>query len=190
MTLRAVRCPHCRGKLNEGERIHEACKAPFAEAWAAKAERKAAKQVAAAKKVERAETKARKEAIKSIGVLEEECRKIVQAIARIRDRHRCCISCELPADWDGQWHGSHLRSHGACSSLQFNLWNINRACWICNKLYSGRIDAYRLEYVRRYGQERLDWIDAQPKTRKYTRDYLARFKKVMGKRLRRMMKSS
>lgn len=187
---RRTRCAHCKRKLDPGEKIHQECIEGYAEAQASKAERAAAKKVRAAAKVEREETRARKEAIRSVGVLEEECRKIVQAIARIRDRHRGCISCELPADWDGQWHGSHLRSHGACSSLQFHLWNINRACWICNKLYSGRIDAYRLEYVKRYGQERLDWIDAQPKMRKYTRDYLARFKKVMGKRLRRLEKSS
>lgn len=190
MSLARKLCAHCRRKLEPGEKIHQGCIDGYAEARAAKAEREQAKRLQTAAKAERAETRERKESLKRLSEIEEECRQIVQKIARLRDRHLGCISCELPADWNGQWHGSHLRSHGACSSLQFHLWNINRACWICNKLYSGRVDAYRVEYARRYGQERLDWIDAQPKSRKYTREYLARFKKVMGKRLRRLEKSA
>jgi hypothetical protein len=140
------------------------------------------------KKAEKRADKERKEKLKPIGVIEEECRKIVQKIARLRDRHLGCISCDKPANWDGQWHGSHYRAHGGCSSLQFHLWNINKACWICNKLYSGRVDQQKVGIVQRYGQERLAWLDAQPKSMKVSREYLARFKKVMGKRLRRMEK--
>jgi hypothetical protein len=136
------------------------------------------------------ELRERKAALKPIGQIEEECRRIVQAIARLRDKDRGCISCDRPASWDGQWHGSHYRAHGGCSSLQFHLWNINKACWICNKIYSGRRDGYQPGIVERYGRERLEWLDSQPKSRKFSREYLARFKKVMGKRLRRMEKRS
>jgi hypothetical protein len=192
--LPGSRCKFCRVKFTpeekaRGLKLHPDCIGPFAEAFASRqARRKAAK----ARQLEaqgKRELRARKEALKSIGQIEEECRKIVQAIARIRDRDQGCISCEKPASWDGQWHGSHYRAHGGCSSLQFHLWNINKACWICNKLYSGRVDQQKVGIVQRYGQERLDWLDAQPKSKKYSREYLARFKKVMGKRLRRMEKS-
>lgn len=138
------------------------------------------------------QTRERRAALVSFAKLEYQCRKIVQKIARIRDRDQGCISCDKPASWDGQWHGSHFRTHAACSALQFHLWNINKACWIDNKLYSGRIDQYELGLIERYGQERVDWLKAQPKgTSKHTpeyRAYLERFKKVMGKRLRRMEK--
>lgn len=134
------------------------------------------------------ETKRRKAALKPISKLENECRTIVQKIARIRDRRQGCISCELPANWGGQWHGSHFRSVGACSALQFHLWNINKACWICNKLYSGRIDQYEKGLVARYGQERVDWLKSQNQVVKSNREYLERFKRVMGKRLRRIEK--
>lgn len=148
-----------------------------------KAEKKKAVQ-------ERAETRRRKEAIRPISKLEEECRTIVQKIARIRDRNDGCISCELPANWDGQWHGSHFRSHGACSALQFHLWNIHKACWICNKLYSGRINQYEPRLVQKMGQEKVDWLKAQNGVVRPSREYLYRFKKVMGKRLRRMEKKA
>jgi hypothetical protein len=148
----------------------------------------AARKVKADKAKGKAELRARKEQARPIGKIEEECREIVQKLARLRDRNEGCISCDKPANWQGQWHGSHYRAHGGCSSLQFHLWNINKACWICNKIFSGRRDGYQEGIVARYGRERLEWLDLQPKSRKYDREYLARFKKVMGKRLRRMEK--
>ncbi len=149
----------------------------------------AKKERLAKEKREKEQTRQRKRDLKPISHIEEECRQIVQKIARIRDRNQGCISCDKPANWDGQWHGSHYRSHGGCSSLQFHLWNINKACWICNKIFSGRRDGYQVGIVGRYGEERLKWLDDQPKSRKYTREYLERFKAVMGKRLRRVEKA-
>ncbi len=176
------KCRHCNTVLPPGcAALHDDCVGPWYEANRDKLAAKAAK-------VQRAADRKQREKLKPIGQVEEECRSIVQAIARIRDRHLGCISCDKPATWQGQWHGSHFRSHGGCSSVQFHLWNINRACWICNKIFSGRIDQYEAGLVERYGQERVDWLKAQPKSRKYTMEYLERFKQVMGKRLRRMEK--
>lgn len=186
--MKSTRCPHCKEKLLEGQRIHAEC----VEGWwtAQTAKRKAQAERAAAKrrKVDRQTDRARRRALVPTSALEQECRRIVQKIARLRDRWQGCISCDKPANWDGQWHGSHFRSVGACSALSLHLWNINRACWICNKLYSGRIDQYELGLIERYGQERVDWLRSQNKVMKRSRDYLERFKTVMGKRLRRMEK--
>lgn len=188
MTMRRSLCPHCRKRLEPNERIHMACVEPWAEALQAKADRVKARKARELAKLDRALTRQRKAALKTLSQLEGECRDIVQKMARIRDRDQGCISCDKPANWHGQWHGSHYRSHGACSSLQFHLWNISKACWICNKIFSGRIDGYKVGIVARHGQERLDWLDSQPTLKRYSRDYLLRFKKVMGKRLRRMEK--
>jgi hypothetical protein len=189
MIMRRSLCPHCRKRLDQGQRIHPECVDGYADAQEAKALRAQARKVRADKAKENKDTRERKEKIKKISELEEECRRIVQKIARIRDRNDGCISCELPANWDGQWHGSHFRSHGAASAVQFNLWNINKACWICNKLYSGRIDQYEPKLVAKIGQEKVDWLKAQNHIVKNSREYLMRFKKVMGKRLRRMEKT-
>lgn len=192
MTFRRTRCAHCRQKLTPerpSQIVHVECVEAWTEAQAAKRERAEAKAARAAAKVEKAETRRRKEAIKKVSEIEEECRRIVQAIARIRDRNDGCISCELPANWDGQWHGSHFRSHGAASAVQFHLWNIHKACWICNKLYSGRINQYEPRLVAKIGQERVDWLKSQNQVVRHSREYLARFKRVMGKRLRRMEKA-
>jgi hypothetical protein len=194
MTLRTTkpgRCKHCRERMPEDKPrhvIHDHCIEPFLAALKVKqaAEQKRKELVAA--RLERAETRRRKAEIKPISKIEEECREIIQKIARIRDRNDGCISCELPASWNGQWHGSHFRSHAAASAVQFHLWNVNKSCWICNKLYSGRINQYEPRLVSKIGQDKVDWLKAQNQIVKRDRSYLERFKKVMGKRLRRMEK--
>ncbi len=191
MTFRRTRCAHCRQHFQperQSQIVHMECVEAYVEAQAEKRARVEAKAALMAAKVERAEDRKKREQQKKISHIEEECRRIVQKIARLRDRDDGCISCELPASWDGQWHGSHFRSHGAASAVQFHLWNINKACWICNKLYSGRIDQYEPKLVKKIGQERVDWLKAQNHQVRNTREYLARFKAVMGKKLRRMEK--
>jgi hypothetical protein len=116
-----------------GQTIHKECVYPFAL-------RLIEKKQEAKKKKERAEHKARKTAIKTRTEWEEECRRIVQKIARLRDRDDGCISCHLPSTWGGQWH------------------------------------------------ERVDWLETQNGIFKPPMDYYVKFKRVMGKRLRRMEK--
>jgi hypothetical protein len=146
------------------------------------------KKVKLTKAKEREEFKARKAALKKRSEWEDECRKIVQKIARIRDRNDGCISCHLPATWDGQWHGSHFRSHGACSVLQFHLWNIHKSCSQCNLHKSGNIAEYRPRLIEKIGQDRVDWLESQNGVFKPPIEYYVKFKRVMGKRLRRLEK--
>ncbi len=190
MGLLRKNCPHCLGKLEPGQRIHPACIGGYADAQQAKKARAEAKKAKTAKKTERAETKRRKEALKKISELEADCRKIVQEIARIRDRHDGCISCHMGPNYDGAWHGSHYRAHGACSSLQLHLWNIHKSCAQCNLFKGGNIAEYRPRLVEKIGADRVEWLDNQPKSQKFSREYLYRFKDVMGRRLRRMRKSA
>lgn len=153
---------------------------------------KAKKDAIAKAKEDRQQLQARKDAIKKISDLEADCRKIVQKMARIRDRRDGCISCHMGPNYGGQWHGSHYRAHGGCSSLQFHLWNIHKACAQCNLFKSGNKEGFILGLLKKpgYGRERIDWLDCQPKSKRFSREYLLRFKAVMGKRLRRMEKWS
>lgn len=192
MTFRRTRCAHCKAKFvpeRPSQIVHVECIEAWTEAQAAKREREEAKAARMAARLERASDRERREALKRIPELEEDCRKIVQAIARIRDRHDGCISCHVGPNYDGQWHGSHFRAHGGCSSVQFHLWNIHKSCAQCNYFKGGNIAAYRPRLIEKIGAERVEWLECQPKSKKFSRDYLNRFKTVMGKRLRRMEKS-
>jgi hypothetical protein len=194
--LRSIRPPKCKFCGNRTEAVGRRLCEPCVDPWVAREREKKAKamekKLQEARKNERKRDAARKDALKSVSKWEDECRRIVQKIARIRDRHDGCISCHLPATWGGQWHGSHYRSVGACSSTQFHLWNIHKACSSCNGRKGGNIIEYRPRLIAKIGQERYDWIMAQPKQGQkhgpaYV-GYLKRFKQVMGKRLRRMEK--
>ena len=151
---------------------------------------KQAKKAAKEASEDRKRIAERRQKLKTIGQLEGECRKIVQKIARIRDRNDGCISCHMGPNYDGIWHGSHYRSHGSCSSLQMHLWNVHKACAQCNLFKSGNKGGYIRGLLAKpgYGRERLDWLDSQPKSKRFEREYLIRFKTVMGKRAKRLEK--
>lgn len=147
-----------------------------------------AKEKAEKERAEREDTKKRKDALVRLSDLEEQCRKIVQKIARIRDRNDGCISCHVGPEYGGIWHGSHFRPAGNNAAVQFHLWNIHKACEQCNFFKGGNIDAYRPRLVEKIGADRVAWLASQNHTVKYTREYLYRFKAVMAKKLRRMEK--
>lgn len=186
MTFRRKTCPHCRKKLEQGQRIHPACIDDYAVAQEEKAKRAKAKAERLAAKVERAETRKRKEAIKSRAKWLAECQAVVNRYVRLRDAHLPCCSCDRPASWGGQWHASHLRSVGAASSIRFHLWNIHKGCSICNNHLSGNLAEYLPRIRARIGGAKVDWLYTQNEVVKHDIEYLKRFKAVMGQRLKRM----
>ena len=150
----------------------------------------AARKVRADKAQERVTTKDRREAAKPRAKWLAECQAIVNKMVRLRDAGRGCISCDRPASWGGQWHASHLRSVGAASAVRFHLWNIHKGCSICNNHLSGNIAEYLPRVRARIGDEKVDWLYAQNDLVRHDVAYLARFKAVMGKRLKRMEKAA
>jgi hypothetical protein len=155
-------------------------------------QRCAKKLVDLTKKAERDSDKARKLALRRLSDLEKDCRVIIQELARLRDRNDGCISCHMGPNYTGQWHGSHYRAHGNCSNLQMHLWNVHKACAQCNLHKHGNKEGFILGLLKKpgYGRERLEWLDSQPAFKRFDREYLLRFKEVMGKRLRRVKKAA
>ncbi len=139
-------------------------------------------------RIDRAITRKRKEALKTPTEWEQECRAIVQKIARLRDCNDGCISCHVGPNYGGVWHGSHFRPAGNNAAVQFHLWNIHKACEQCNFFKGGNLGPYRVRLVEKIGADRVEWLESQKQPVKTNVDYLKRFKAVMGKRLRRMEK--
>lgn len=178
-TINPKACRQCKREFMPARPMQAVC-GPICATRKVKAD-KAASQAA-----ERAMTRARREAVKTRAKWLAECQAIVNKIVRIRDAHLGCVSCDRGPAWDGQWHASHLRSVGAASAVRFHLWNIHRACSICNNHLSGNIAEYLPRVRARIGDDRVDWLYAQNQIVKHDVAYLARFKAVMGKRLKRM----
>lgn len=193
MTFRRTRCAHCKAKLipeRPSQIVHAECAEPYAIAKREKEERAQAKADRMAAKIEKAEIRRRKEAAKPRAKWLSECQDIINKIVRLRDKHLGCCSCDRGPEWDGQWHASHLRSVAAASAVRFHLWNIHKGCSICNKHLSGNLAEYLPRIRARIGDEKVDWLYTQNQLVKHDVEYLKKFKRVMGKRLRRMEKRS
>lgn len=182
MTFRRKTCPHCRAKLEAGQRIHPDCIDGYAEAEAAKAKRKAEKQARMAAKVERATTRARKQADLTPKKLEQKLQPIFNMFIRLRDRDQPCISCGVmdpPMTSGGQWDAGHFKGVGAFPELRFDEDNCHKQCKKCNG-GSGKFahkartvsQQYELNIVERIGQERLDRLNGPHPTAKRTREWL------------------
>lgn len=139
-------------------------------------------------RLDRAKTKQKLEAIKPRAKYMAEAQAIANRYARVRDAKDGCISCDKPPNWGGQWHGSHFRSVGSASAVRLNLWNIHKACSICNNHLSGNIADYTPRLIAKIGAERVEWLRAQNQLVKHDIDYLKKYKRVIGKRLKRMEK--
>ena len=183
------RCAWCKERTDAPrKKLHDHCIEPWLADRNNKARLKAQREAKARARVEKALDRKKRESLKTIGQLEGECRLIVQEIARIRDRHDGCISCHMGANYGGQWHGSHFRPAGNHAAVELHLWNIHKACAQCNLFKGGNIAGYRPRLIEKIGLDRVQWLEAQNQPVKRTREYLGRFKVVMGKRLRRMKK--
>ena len=175
MTFRKVLCPHCRAKLETGQRIHQACIDGYADAQQAKKERADAKAARMAAKVERASIRARKEAIKTIPDLIKDAQHAFNAFIRARDADKPCICCGRPlgdGDVGGAFDCGHYRSTGSASHLRFNEDNAHAQRKQCNRWGAGRAVDYRIGLVARIGLEAVEALESDNSPRKWTREGL------------------
>lgn len=134
----------------------------------------------------RRDIRERKEALKSRGDHAKEAQAVINRYVRLRDAHLGCISCDKPATWGGQWHCSHFRSVGAAPHIRYNLWNMNRACSVCNNHLSGNIAGYRPKLIEKIGQNKVDWLESNHSVARHDIPYLKRIKAVFTKKCRRL----
>lgn len=174
MGLLRKNCPHCRGKLETGQRIHAECIDGYADAQQAKKERAEAKKARAAAKVERASIKARKEAIKTIAQRIAAAQIAFNAFIRERDKDKGCFVCGRPfTDKPGQvQHAGHVRSRGAAGHLRFNEDNCMGECEGCNGPHGAKPHQIKAGAIARIGVERFEALENDNTTHKWTREEL------------------
>lgn len=191
MSFKRTRCPHCKGKLYAGQRIHPDCIDGYAEAQAAKAERTRAKTERMAAKVEKAEIRQRKEAAKRIPDLIKEAQDAFNAFIRERDRQagHACISSGRPLDWSGnQVDAGHYRSTGAASHLRFNEDNCHAQSKHDNKFLAGNAVEYRARLIAHIGLARVEALEADNTPVKWTRDQLREIRDTYSAKTKELKK--
>lgn len=182
-------CQHCKGKLAEGEYIHETCIEGFAAARQLKSDRKVAKQEKMRQKADRADTAMRKAALKTRADVLAEAKVAIQAFRRLEElsKGRGCMSCQRSkeevesGEWrpGGYWDGGHFKSKGAFPELALEPLNIWLQCKSCNagsgkyarKGYTVNAN-FEANLAATEGQELVDWLNGPHEPKHYDMDQL------------------
>lgn len=81
-----------------------------------------------------------------------------------------CISCGTKSAT--VWHAGHYRTTAAAPQLRFTDENIWVQCPACNVHKSGNIEAYRAALVELIGEEKVQALEFNNETHRYTREEL------------------
>ena len=178
-------CKVCRAEYLPQRMGQKVCSPVCAQKFGRDMSEKSRKVLA---KAERIADKAKREAMKTRSDWMKEAQQAVNHYVRLRDHRDGCISCHRGPGWDGQWHASHFRSVGAASSVRFNLWNIHKACSICNNHLSGNIHEYTPRIIAKIGADKVEWLRCQNEARYYSIEYLKRLRDVFRRKAKRLQK--
>lgn len=163
----------------------EDCAGAFAVSKRLKEERRAEK---AAQALERKDTKARKEKLKSRSELAREAQQAFNQWVRLRDADKPCISCGR--HHEGQYHAGHYLSVGARPELRYEPFNVWKQCSPCNTHLSGNAVLFRQALVREIGLERVEWLEGPHPAKKYTADELRAIKTEYAAKARELKRES
>lgn len=196
MTFRRTRCAHCKKRLDPerpSQIVHMECAAAYICAQHDKREREEAKKARATAKVERATTRARKQALKRIPDLIREAQRAFNAFIRERDKDRPCICCGHPlgaGDIGGAYDCGHYRSVGSAAHLRYHEQNAHAQRKSCNRWGAGRAVDYRIGLVARIGSDAVEALEADNTTHKWQRDELIAIKAKYVQKLKDLKKES
>ena len=131
-------------------------------------------------KEERADTRKRKEALKTKREWLKDAQVVFNRYIRTRDANEPCISCQGVSDDDNLLTGSrydagHFFSVGAHPAMRFDERNCHKQCSSCNNFKSGNIQNYRVNLIKKMGRQEFERFETEAhsaKAKKYTIDYL------------------
>ena len=166
-------CKACGAKFRPSLSTQKACGVKCALALAKKPENQAVARKAIAQR-ERREIQVRKQKLKSRADYVREAQAVFNQWVRLRDEALPCISCGR--HHQGKYDAGHYRTTAACPELRFDPLNVHKQCSPCNTQLSGNILEYRIELIRRIGQEQVDWIEGHHEAKRYTIDDLKSIK--------------
>lgn len=134
---------------------------------------------------EKAEHRERKEKVKSKGKHAKAAQDSFNAWIRERDKGLPCISCGTTADV--QYAAGHYKPSGSNPALRFEPLNVHLQCnRNCNMAKSGNLGPYRVELIKRIGQEKVDWLEGPHEPKRYTIEDLQAIKALYRKKLREL----
>ncbi len=124
------------------------------------------------RKIQRADTRKKKEALRDRSWYVKECQKWFNKFIRLRDKDLPCICCGRDADADIQWHAGHLLTTGARPEHRFNELNCHKQTSYCNNYLSGNVAEYRKRLILKIGLKAVEEMESDHEPKKYTIDEL------------------
>ena len=142
-------------------------------------------------KVERAEDRRKKEALKTRSQWMKEAQIAFNAFIRERDKEKACICCGFPLHDEkdsagGAFDCGHYRSVGSAPNLRFDERNAHGQRKQCNRYGAGRAVDYRRGLITRMGLEVVEAIEADQTPRHYTIDDLKAIKAEYVQKLKEL----
>lgn len=171
-------CPICKQVFEPFKPLQKTC------CWECALELVKKKRIAEEVKADRKEIRLRKEKLKTKRDYTKEAQIAWNFYVRMRDLGKPCVSCGSMPDqkYGGTMDCSHYRSVGAAPHLRFHLHNAASACVKCNRYLAGNVVELRRGLIERIGLEKVEAIEANNETRKYSIEYLKRIKAIFTKR--------
>lgn len=167
-TIRPKSCSHCSREFMPARPLQAVCSATCAL-------RKARADRESQEKADRAMTRKRREAIKTIPQRIADAQKEFNAYIRVRDKDQPCICCGRAlsfGDVGGGYDCGHYRSTGSASHLRFDERNAHAQTKYCNRHGAGRAVDYRVGLIARIGLEAVEALEADNGVRKWTHEEL------------------
>lgn len=144
-------------------------------------------------KTRKAETRERKQKLKTKSDYLKEAQAAFNAYIRARDAKDACISCGQWTEdkFGGGWDAGHYRSTGSAPHLRFHLHNCHKQCVKCNRHRSGAAVDYRLRLIEKIGIEKVEALESinEVKSMRFNEEYLTRIKKIFAKKKRKVLQS-
>lgn len=167
--VKTKRCKACKQQFAPSRPMQAVC-SPLCAANLAAANRE---------RMQRKETRERKEKLKTRRDWINEAQTAVNAFVRFRDKDKPCICCGKPlVDGSGDGVGGsfdagHYRSTGSAPHLRFDAdRNIHGQRKSCNRYGAGRTVDYRIGLIARIGPQAVEALEADQEPRKHSIDEL------------------
>jgi hypothetical protein len=176
LKIKPKTCRECKQKFIPIRAIQPVCN-DF-KCMVAYANKSAEKASLAREKKAKREHKAKIEKAKNLTEVAHETQRFFNQYIRERDKAAGygCISCGTKNP-NIVYCAGHYRSRGATSKLRFHEDNVHLQCnYHCNSQLSGNIGNYRIELIKRIGLERVEALENDNATYKWTREELIALK--------------
>jgi len=168
-------CKVCKTKFSPRASTQVVCSWQCASVFTAKEKEKR----------DRKEYREKKESLKTRSEWLKEAQVVFNRFIRMRDAHLPCVSC---GQHRNTYDAGHYRSVGAAPQLRFNEDNVHKQCVYCNQHKSGNAIDYRINLVKRIGQDKVEYLESCNDPVKYTIEDAKEIKRLYNEKLKELRK--